>query len=328
MFIVTGGAGFIGSNLVAGLNRLDKRNILVVDNLEKGDKFKNLISLDFTDFQDKEEFRHSLSHGHFDSLKVDAIFHQGACSDTMEYNGRYMMDNNYNYSKELLHFAMEQKIPFIYASSAAVYGNSQEFTEDPNNENPLNVYGYSKLLFDRFVEQCLPAIPKKMPVMGLRYFNVYGPGENHKGRMASMVHQLYHQLKQTGIARLFAGSGGYANGEQRRDFISVDDVVKINLYLAGLGIDNEKASRWKAAKGVVNVGTGASRSFNDIANTLIHLLGKGEIQYTPMPEGLIQKYQNFTQANITLLHTAGYKAPFASLEEGIASFVKAIQEKE
>ena len=315
MYIVTGGAGFIGSNIVDGLNRHGETNILVVDNLLKGDKFINIRDLAIADYMDKTDFRDQLRAGIFAGLKIEAIFHQGACSDTMEYDGRYMMDNNFNYSKELFHFAIEHKIPFVYASSAAVYGASQTFVEHPDFEKPLNVYGYSKLLFDRYVQRLLPMI--KSTVAGLRYFNIYGPREEHKGRMASMVYQLHQQLKTTGVATLFEGSGGYAHGDQQRDFMSVHDVVRVNLFLA----------QQKRVQGVFNVGTGQCRSFNAIARHLCERLGKGKIQYKPMPETLIKKYQNFTEADISRLRRVGFKQPFSSLEEGIDAFLQAIGEK-
>ena len=310
MYIVTGGAGFIGSNIVDGLNQRGIVDILVVDNLTKGDKFFNIGDLVIADFMDKVEFRDQLHRGTFRGTPIKAIFHQGACSDTMEYDGRYMMDNNFTYSKDLLHFALEEKIPFIYASSAAVYGANTIFNEHPDNENPLNVYGYSKLLFDRYVERLRPQM--KSTVAGLRYFNVYGPRENHKGRMASMVYQLYQQLVSTGIAQLFEGSGGYGNGEQRRDFISVGDVVQVNLFLA----------KQKRLKGVFNVGTGQSRSFNDIAKHICKQLGSGSIYYKPMPVTLVKKYQNFTEADVSKLREAGFTESFTSLEKGIDTFMQ------
>ncbi|MBF0161507.1 MAG: ADP-glyceromanno-heptose 6-epimerase [Magnetococcales bacterium] len=311
MYIVTGGAGFIGANIVAGLNQQGITEILVVDNLTRGDKFLNIRDLSITDFMDKTEFRAHLHKGTFKHLVPQAIFHQGACSDTMEYDGRYMMDNNFTYSKELLHFALDRSTPFLYASSAAVYGASTQFVEDPNHEKPLNVYGYSKLLFDRYVEQLRPRL--RSTVVGLRYFNVYGPREQHKGRMASMVYQLHQQLQNSGVAHLFEGSGGYGHGEQRRDFICVADVVRVNLFLA----------RQQNLRGVCNVGSGQSRSFNDIAHHLIRRLGRGELRYKPMPEELAKKYQNFTEANVTRLRRAGFSQPFTTLEAGIDTFLEA-----
>ncbi len=311
MYIVTGGAGFIGANIVEGLNKRGDTDILVVDNMTKGDKFLNLRDLEYSDFMDKTEFREKLQDGRFKDKQITAIFHQGACSDTMEYNGKYMMDNNFTYSKELFRYAVLQNVPFIYASSAATYGDSTIFVEHPDNENPLNVYGYSKLFFDRYVARLLPKI--ETTVAGLRYFNVYGPREEHKGRMASMVYQLHDQIRNSGKAKLFRGTGGYEDGGQRRDFIHVSDVVDVNLFLA----DSQTP-----IKGAFNVGTGKSRSFNAIVQTLFKILGDGKLNYVPMPEGLEAKYQNFTEAEISKLRMAGYDKPFLSLEDGVAKFVQ------
>lgn len=316
MYIVTGGAGFIGANIVAGLNQRGDSDILIVDNMTKGDKFLNIRDLEYADFMDKTEFRKNLAAGMFKNTKIEAIFHQGACSDTMEYNGQYMMDNNFTYSKELLHFAIDIKSPLVYASSAATYGDSTVFIEHPDNENPLNVYGYSKLFFDRYVERLIPEISST--VAGLRYFNVYGPREEHKGRMASMVYQLHDQIRKNGKARLFCGSGGYEDGGQRRDFIHVSDVVDVNLFLA---------ASTTPVQGAFNVGTGKSRSFNAIVKTLFGILGQGELTYVAMPEGLLAKYQNFTEANIEKLRQAGYDKPFQSLEEGVNKFVNDQQQR-
>ena len=304
MHIVTGAAGFIGSNVVRGLNERGVRDILAVDDLKRGEKFLNLRDCEIADFMDKHEFREAIRRG-APGLEAQAVLHQGACADTTESNGHYMMENNFTYSKELLNWALDRKIPFVYASSASVYGAGKQCTETPEYERPLNVYAYSKMLFDRYVRRRLPSV--KSTVVGLRYFNVYGPGEQHKGRMASMVYQLYDQLKHTGVARLFDGTDGFAAGEQRRDFIYVGDVVAINLFFA----------EGKARQGVFNVGTGTSRSFNDIARTLIALLGRGQIEYIPFPESLRGKYQSFTESDISRLRAAGYDRPFTSLEQGI-----------
>jgi len=304
MHIVTGAAGFIGSNVVRGLNERGMRDILAVDDLEHGEKFLNLRDCEIADFMDKREFLEVIRRG-APGLEARALLHQGACADTTESNGRYMMENNFTYSKELLHWALERKIPFVYASSASVYGAGKQCTETPECEGPLNVYAFSKLLFDRYVRRRFSTI--KSTVVGLRYFNVYGPGESHKGRMASMVYQLYDQVKRTGVARLFEGTDGYGPGEQRRDFIYVGDVVGINLFFA----------EGKTQQGIFNVGTGTSRSFNDIARTLIALLGRGQIEYIPFPESLRGKYQSFTESDISRLRAAGYDRPFTSLEQGI-----------
>ncbi|HEX7554658.1 MAG TPA: ADP-glyceromanno-heptose 6-epimerase [Geothrix sp.] len=306
MFIVTGGAGFVGSNLVRALNRQGHSDILVVDNLTRGEKARNLADLTLSDYLDKREFRARLDAGTLD-LQPEAVFHNGACSDTMEPDGRYMMENNYGDSKALLHWCLARKTPLVYASSAATYGASPDFEPVPRNEAPLNVYGYSKLAFDQHVRSLLPAI--QSPVVGLRYFNVYGPREQHKGRMMSVLHQLLRQLQETGACRLFSGSDGFRDGEQQRDFIYVGDIVAINLHFAAAGM----------VKAIVNAGTGGARSFNDIAKTLIALLGQGRIDYIPFPENLRGKYQSFTQADVRSLREAGYTAQFTELESGIAA---------
>jgi len=310
MLIVTGGAGFIGSNLIQALNRQGHTEILAVDRMNEN--FRNLCDLRFVDLMHPDEFMQALGRKALPD-RVEAIFHQGACADTTCTDGRFMMENNVSFSKALLGFALERKIPMVYASSAAVYGGSSAFVESPENERPLNLYGLSKLVFDNYVRGILPSASS--PVIGLRYFNVYGPREAQKGRMASMIYQLYQQLRQHGSARLFEGSGGFAAGEQRRDFVSVADVVRINLFFAS-GPDR---------KGIFNAGTGQARTFNDIARRLIHDLGKGDIEYIPFPDGLREKYQSFTQADITALRAARYAEVFTSLEDGISAAIPAWQ---
>ena len=306
MFIVTGGAGFVGSNLVRELNRRGHTDILVVDNLAQAAKAHNLADLTLSDYMDKREFRARLDAGTLD-VRPEAVFHNGACSDTMESDGRYMMENNYGDSKALLHWCLARKAPLVYASSAATYGASADFEPVAKNERPLNVYGYSKLAFDQHVRSLMPAI--QSPVVGLRYFNVFGPREQHKGRMMSVLHQLLRQLKEAGVCRLFEGTGGYADGEQLRDFVFVGDIVAINLHFGSGGM----------TKAIVNAGTGKARSFNDIARTLIAHLGQGRIEYIPFPDILRGKYQSFTQADVRSLRAAGYTAPFTELEAGIAA---------
>ncbi|GGA60184.1 ADP-L-glycero-D-manno-heptose-6-epimerase [Edaphobacter acidisoli] len=316
MIIVTGGAGFIGSNIVHELNRMGERDILVVDNLApapnlSGPKFLNLAGAEYSDYMDKREFRAALKDGDFDSVKVRAVLHQGACSNTLEDDGRYMMDNNFTYSKELLHYVTDQRIPFVYASTAAVYGASTEFTEESANERPLNVYGYSKLVFDDYVRRLMPTF--KSTVVGLRYFNVYGPREQHKGRMASVMHHFTRQLKETGTIRMFEGSGGYADGEQRRDFVFVRDLAAINMFFAGIGPNAVK----KQVHAVVNAGTGEARTFKAVAEALMQVHGPGKIEYIPFPGDLKNRYQHYTQADVAGLRAAGYAEPFTSLEEGV-----------
>jgi ADP-L-glycero-D-manno-heptose 6-epimerase len=315
MHIVTGAAGFVGSNLVRALNERGFREILAVDDLTSGDKFRNLRDCEISDYMDRAEFREFIRRG-APGLKPVSLLHQGACADTTESDGRYMLDNNFTYSKELLHWALEGRVPLIYASSASVYGLSRHCVETREHEGPLNVYAYSKLLFDNYLRRLMPKISST--VVGLRYFNVYGPREDHKGRMASMVWQLYHQLWNTGVARLFEGTDGFAAGEQRRDFVFVGDAVAINLFFA-FG---------PYRQGIFNVGTGASRSFNDIAHILIGLLGRGEIKYIPFPEALRGKYQSFTESDITHLRSAGYDHPLTSLEDGIRQLAQEAGRKE
>jgi len=305
MYMVTGGAGFIGSQIVHALNEQGHDDILVVDDLTDSDKVVNLNDCRIADYMDIDELRDGIETGLFDA-PIHAICHQGACSDTMESDGQYMMDNNHTFSKMLLHLALEEEIPFVYASSAATYGANATTTVAPENEKPLNVYGYSKLVFDQYVRTILPTA--KSTVVGLRYFNVYGIRETCKGPMASMVYQLHRQLRETGVAKLFEGTDGYDHGEQRRDFVFVGDVVKVNRFLLDGPVRH----------GIVNVGTSQSRSFNDIANTLIKLKGDGQIEYVPFPDSLQGKYQSFTEADLTPLRDLGYAEPFASLEDGIA----------
>jgi ADP-L-glycero-D-manno-heptose 6-epimerase len=316
LILVTGGAGFIGSNLIQQLNQAGERDILVVDNFAPapnltGPKFLNLAGAEFADYMDKREFRAALRAGEFENVKVRAILHQGACSNTLEDDGRYMMDNNFTYSKELLHFAIERKIPLVYASTAAVYGASPEFKEVPANERPLNVYGYSKLVLDNYVRRMAGEI--KSTVVGLRYFNVYGPREQHKGRMASVIHHFTRQLKDTGTIRMFEGSGGYADGEQRRDFVFVKDLARINMFFGGL-LPN---SPHKPVQAVVNAGTGEARTFKAVAEALMEVHGKGTIEYIPFPGDLKDRYQHYTQAEVTGLRAAGYSAGFTALEDGV-----------
>jgi ADP-L-glycero-D-manno-heptose 6-epimerase len=303
MIIVTGGAGFVGSNLLGALNAKGVTDVIVVDRL--GDNFRNLCDLRFSDFMQPGEFARAIERKLLPD-RIEAIFHQGACADTTCTDGRYMIENNFTFSKLILHFALSGKVPFVYASSAAVYGPSRAFAPSRENERPLNLYGLSKLAFDNHVRSV--AAKSASTVVGFRYFNVYGSRESHKGKMASMVYQLYRQLKTSGRARLFEGTDGYADGEQRRDFVFVNDIVRVNLALAEGPVRN----------GVFNVGTGQARSFNDVARILIARLGAGAIDYVPFPASLAGKYQSFTQADVSALRSAGYTESFSTLENGIA----------
>jgi len=307
MHIVTGGAGFIGSNLVRILVEQTGDDVVVVDDLTDGHKFANIAGLPVADYLDKREFLESLSSRF--SRGVQSVFHQGACSTTTEWDGRYMMQNNYAYSKQLLHHCLAQEIPFIYASSAAVYGSAGQFSEVAANELPLNVYGYSKLQFDRYVRR-LPANPNAQ-VVGLRYFNLYGPGEQHKGPMASVAWHFNRQLLDGGEIRLFEGSGGFADGEQRRDFVYVDDVCAVNLWFL----------RHPEVSGVFNVGTGHSQSFNDVANAVIAWHGRGRIRYIPFPDQLAGAYQSFTEADLSRLRNAGCDVDFRNVEAGVRAYL-------
>lgn len=308
-YIVTGAAGFIGSNLVRALNARGDRDVLAVDDLEQPDKFRNLADLDVADYLDHRVFRERVQRGADLGGDVAAVFHQGACADTTEPDGRFMMDNNYESSKDLLHWCLARRVPLVYASSASVYGAGTTCVEAPEHEAPLNVYAYSKLQFDRHARRYFGKAGST--IVGLRYFNVYGPRERHKGKMASMVWQLYQQLQAEGTCRLFEGTDGYEAGEQRRDFVFVGDVAAVNLFFA----------ERPGAQGVFNCGTGQSRSFNDVARTIIGLLGRGRVEYIPFPESLRGKYQSFTEANIARLRAAGYDRPMTSLEDGIRAMI-------
>lgn len=307
MHIVTGGAGFIGSNLVRRLIEETGDEVVVVDDLTDGHKFKNLADLPIADYLDKDEFLEKLDSRF--STGVQSVFHQGACSTTTEWDGRYMMKNNYTYSRTLLHHCLAHEIPFIYASSAAVYGSSTEFSESRENEVPLNVYGWSKLLFDRHVLRL--ADKPASQVAGFRYFNVYGPGEQHKGPMASVAWHFNRQLLSDNEIRLFEGSGGFADGEQRRDFVYVDDVCAVNLWFL----------QHRDASGVFNVGTGQSQSFNDVANAVIDWHGRGRIRYIPFPEQLAGAYQSFTEADLSKLRSTGCDVSFRNVEAGVRAYL-------
>ncbi|AKQ56379.1 ADP-L-glycero-D-manno-heptose-6-epimerase [Bordetella hinzii] len=323
MIIVTGAAGFIGSNLVRGLNRRGIHDIIAVDDLTQGDKFLNLVDCKIADYMHHEDVREWLRAGKLPRLR--AVLHQGACSDTTERNGRYMMDNNYRVTLEWFEYCQAQRVPFLYASSAAVYGASTVYVEDPANEGPLNVYGYSKLLFDQVLRTRLDRLTAQ--AVGLRYFNVYGPHEQHKGRMASVAFHNMNQFLAEGHVRLFAGWDGYPDGGQSRDFISVQDVVDVNLHF----LDHPQIS------GIFNCGTGRAQPFNDVAAAVVNslraekgeaalpletLVSEGLIRYIPFPDDLKGRYQSFTQANVDNLRAAGFTAPMRDVQTGVSEYVR------
>ena len=322
--IVTGAAGFIGSNIVKALNQRGITDIVAVDNLTRGEKFKNLAECEITHYLDKHEFIRQVRE-HLVPHDIRAVFHQGACSNTMEHNGQYMMENNYQYSLDLLDWCQDERIPFLYASSAAVYGKGTAFREERALEKPLNVYGYSKFLFDQVVRRRI-AQGLTAQVVGFRYFNVYGMREQHKGRMASVAYHHFNQYRSQGYVNLFGAYENYGNGEHSRDFVSVEDVAKVNLYF----FDNFEKS------GIFNLGTGRSQPFNDLAAATVNACRAAEgkpklslaelveqqlIRYTPFPEDLAGKYQSFTQADTEKLRAAGYADDFYTVEQGVERYV-------
>ncbi|WP_373996900.1 ADP-glyceromanno-heptose 6-epimerase [Duganella sp. FT27W] len=323
MILVTGGAGFIGSNIVHALSQRGEA-IFVVDNLKRPEKFHNVVDAEVVDYMGKEEFIERLERGEF-AGKFSAVFHEGACSDTMEMDGEYMMRNNFRYSVSLFHFCQKEKIPFIYASSAAVYGAEEGFTEERSGERPLNVYGYSKFLFDQYVRNYWKTNGDRgAQVVGLRYFNVYGPREFHKGNMASVPLHQYRQFLADGQVKLFGEYDGYAAGTQTRDFVYIDDVVSVNLFF----LDNPGKS------GIFNLGTGRAQPFNDIAVAVVNnlkpeagaltldaIVEQKLLEYVAFPDKLKGKYQSFTQANIAKLRAIGYDKPFYDVSAGVTAYI-------
>ena len=309
MIIVTGSNGFIGSNLITQLNAIGRNEIIAVDDHSNLELRKNIAHCKISENLEIEDFIDRIKSGRFDETEIEAIFHQGACSNTMEWDANFLLKNNYVYSKTLLDFSEKKNIPFIYASSAAVYGNGVEFKESKENEDPINLYGYSKYLFDQCVRGRLKN--HRSQIVGMRYFNVYGQNEAHKGTMASVAYHLNNQLRDGNEVKLFEGSGGYENGEQRRDFIHVDDIVKVNLWF----LNNPKIS------GIFNVGTGKSQTFNEVAEAIIDWNNKGSIKYIPFPQKLKDSYQSFTEADISSLREAGYKEDFLSVSKGVRKYL-------
>jgi ADP-L-glycero-D-manno-heptose 6-epimerase len=329
--VVTGAAGFIGSNIIKGLNARGLDNIIAVDDLQQGDKFRNLADLKIADYIDLDTFYDEFASGHYGL--IEAVFHEGACSDTMESNGKYMMSNNYTLSWHLFQACQKRGARLLYASSAATYGGSETFREDPAFERPLNVYGYSKLLFDQKLRrECGDQFErtkagKTNQVVGFRYFNVYGPREQHKGRMASVAFHQYHQYLKEGKVKLFADYGGYAAGGQMRDFIYIDDVVAVNLWF----FDHPSQS------GIFNLGTGRAQAFNDVASSMVNAMRaqqqlaalplqdiaqQGLIEYIAFPDALRGKYQCFTQADLTALRSTGCNHTFMDVQTGVSKYVQ------
>ncbi len=329
--VVTGAAGFIGSNLIKGLNARGFDDVIAVDDLTQGDKFRNLADLRIADYVDASVFYDLFANGAYG--QIEAVFHEGACSDTMEADGKYMMDNNYTTSVSLFQACQKRGARLLYASSAATYGGSDTFKEEPAFEHPLNVYGYSKLLFDqRMRRECgvdfqRSVVGKTGQVVGFRYFNVYGPREQHKGRMASVAFHQFNQFKAEGKVKLFGDYGGYAPGSQMRDFVFIDDVVAVNLWF----FDHPGVS------GIFNLGTGRAQPFNDVASSVVNALrsiqgeaalpleaitAAGLIEYIPFPDALRGKYQCYTQADLSALRAAGCDHRFADVQTGVAKYVE------
>ncbi len=331
--VVTGAAGFIGSNLIKGLNARGIDDIIAVDDLKQGDKFRNLADLRISDYVDADAFYDDFASGHYG--QIEAVFHEGACSDTMEPDGKYMMANNYTLSWHLFQACQKRGARLLYASSAATYGGSDTFREDPAFERPLNVYGYSKLLFDqRMRRECgtdfqRTKAGKTHQVVGFRYFNVYGPREQHKGRMASVAFHQFNQFHADGKVKLFGEYGGYAAGGQMRDFVFIDDVVAVNLWF----FDHPDQS------GIFNLGTGHAQPFNDVAVSVVNTLRQqrsestlsldqavsaGLIEYIAFPDALRGKYQAYTQADLSALRSTGCQHVFADVQSGVRSYVEAL----
>ncbi|MGD0788176.1 MAG: ADP-glyceromanno-heptose 6-epimerase [Terracidiphilus sp.] len=328
MLIVTGGAGFIGSNLVHELNAYGIAEILVVDGFANVKKFQNLHGARYVDCMDKREFRRAIGEDALGAGRIEAILHQGACSNTLEDDGVYMMDNNFQYTKEVLAFAIRQGAPLVYASSAAVYGLSGpgHFAPTIANERPLNIYGFSKLAFDHYLRHQLAQGRVPITAVGLRYFNAYGPREQHKGRMASVIHHFSKQMKETGKVRLFNGSGGFGPGEQRRDFVYVRDLARMNMFFAQIGPWAPRPGEAaKPYRGVVNAGSGVSRSFNDVARALMAVHGEVPVEYIPFPADLEGRYQHFTEADLTSLRGLGCDLETTALEAGVAETCAALK---
>jgi ADP-L-glycero-D-manno-heptose 6-epimerase len=331
VYIVTGGAGFIGSNLVHELNAHGIRDILIVDSFGDPRKHENLQGAHYADLMDKRAFRRAICENSLGIDRVEAVFHQGACSNTLEDDDAYLMDNNCEYSKDVLRFAVELGAPLVFASTAAVYGLSGagRFTLQAENEHPLNMYGNSKLMFDNYFRGQLASGAIKSTVVGLRYFNAYGPREGHKGRMASVIHQFRRQMEEHGRIRLFKGTGGYGDGEQKRDFVYVRDLARLNMFFAQIGTYAPGTNKPREVyQGLANAGSGVSRSFNDVARALTTMHGDCPIGYIPFPPDLEGRYQHFTEADLASLRELGYHGTMMTLEEGLADMYETVTKQQ
>lgn len=312
MIVVTGGAGFIGSAVVAALNAQGDRDIVIVDNLLDSAKWKNLVSLKYRDYVHKSQFLARLRSPEMKDIR--AIVHMGACSSTTETDGDYLMANNYAYTREIAEYALEKGIRFVYASSAATYGGIESGFDDDDATSltlkPINRYGYSKQIFDEV------AISKgwQKSIAGLKFFNVYGPNEYHKGDMSSVVYKAFHQISENGFLKLFKSHRAeYKDGEQKRDFVYIKDCVAVILQL----IDK------RSVNGIFNLGSGTARSWNDLAAAVFTAMGREKkIEYFDMPQQLIGSYQYFTQANMQKLNSVGISVQNTALEDGVRDYVQ------
>lgn len=313
MIVVTGGAGFIGSAIIWQLNQRGEEKIIIIDELGTDDKWKNLVGLKFSDFMNKDEFIKRVKEENV-PFDITTVIHMGACSATTEKDADYLMRNNFQYSLELCRYCLPRRARFIYASSAATYGDgSNGYVDDENNLSllkPLNMYGYSKHLFDLWLKK--NKILDK--VAGLKFFNVYGPNEYHKDDMRSVVHKAYEQIRDTGKVKLFKSNHpDYKDGEQKRDFIYIKDAVDMTFFF----LDNPDKN------GIYNVGTGNARTWNDLVSAIFKAMGKPvNIEYVNMPEGIKNKYQYFTQAELKKINDAGYNKPITCIEDGVDDYVK------
>ena len=313
MIIVTGGAGFIGSALVWKLNQMGEEEIIIVDELGTDEKWKNLTGLRFINIFHPDEFMELILSNTF-PFEFDTVFHLGACSSTTEKDADFLLQNNFHYSRNLAKYSITNRVRFIYASSAATYGDgTMGYLDDEHELNklrPLNMYGYSKHLFDLWIHKT----GYNEEVVGLKYFNVYGPNEFHKEDMRSVVHKSFGQIMETGSVKLFKShKDGFKNGEQKRDFIYVKDVIDMTLYF----YEN------KDVNGLFNIGTGKSRTWVDLVTAVFNAMDKPvNIEFIDMPDHLKDKYQYFTEANIDKIRTSGYTKEISSLEDGISDYIK------